>query len=57
MRRDQRLIPPLCAQRSKVLRHAPKRLTVKYVGRAVVDVSAQYQFGIRDGQRCEVEQT
>jgi len=57
MRRDQRLVPPLRAQRREVLRHAPKRLTVKRVGRAVVDVPAQHQFGIRGGQRREVEQT
>jgi len=57
MRCDQRLVPPLCAQRREVLRHAPERLTVKRVGRAVVDVPAQHQFGIRGGQRREVEQT
>jgi len=57
MRCDQRLVPPLCAQRREVLRDAPERLTVKRVGRAVVDVSAQHQFGVRGGQRREVEQT
>jgi len=54
---DQLLMPPLCAQRRKMLRDAPERLTVKRVGRAVVDVSAQHQFGVRGGQRREVEQT
>jgi len=38
MRCDQRLMPPLCAQRCEMLRDAPERLTVKRVGRAVVDV-------------------
>jgi hypothetical protein len=57
MRCDQRLMPPLRAQRRKMLRDAPERLTVKRVGRAVVDVPAQHQFGIRSGQRREVEQT
>jgi len=57
MRCDQRLVPPLCAQRREVLRYALKRQTVKRVGRAVVDVSAQHQFGVRCGQRREVEQT
>jgi hypothetical protein len=38
MRCDQRLMPPFRAQRREVLRHAPDRLTVKRVGRAVVDV-------------------
>jgi hypothetical protein len=57
MRRDQRLMPPLCAQRCEVLRDAPERLTIKRVGRAVVNVPAQHQFGIRGGQRREVEQT
>jgi hypothetical protein len=57
MRRDQRLMPPLCAQRREVLRDAPERLTIKRVGRAVVNVPAQHQFGIRGGQRREVEQT
>ena len=54
---DQLLMPPLRAQRRKVLRYALKRLPVKRVGRAVVDVSAQHQFGVRGGQRREVEQT
>jgi len=54
---DQLLMPPLRAQRRKVLRYALKRLPVKRVGRAVVDVSAQHQFGVRCGQRREVEQT
>jgi len=57
MRCDQRLVPPLCAQRREVLRYALKRQTVKRVGRAVVDVSAQHQFCVRGGQRREVEQT
>jgi len=57
MLRRNRLIASLRAQRSEMLRDAPERLTIKRVGRAVVDVSAQYQFGIRDGQRREVEQT
>jgi len=50
-------MPPLCAQRREMLRDAPERLTVKRVRRAVVDVSAQHQFGVRGGQRREVEQT
>jgi len=54
---DQRLMPPLRAQRRKMLRDAPERLTIKRVGRAVVDVSAQHQFCVRCGQRREVEQT
>jgi len=54
---DQLLMPPLRAQRCKVLRHAPERLPVKRVGRAVVDVPTQHQFGVRRGQRREVEQT
>jgi len=57
MRRDQRLMPPLCAQRREMLRDAPKRLPVKRVGRAVIDVPTQHQFGVRCGQRREVEQT
>jgi len=57
MRCDQRLMPPLCAQRREMLRHAPERLPVKRVGRAVVDVSAQHQLGVRGGQRRKVEQT
>jgi hypothetical protein len=57
MRCDQRLMPPLCAQRGEMLRHAPERLPVKRVGRAVVDVSAQHQLSVRRGQRREVEQT
>jgi NADH pyrophosphatase NudC (nudix superfamily) len=57
MRCDQRLVPPLRAQRRKMLRDAPERLTIKRVGRAVVDVSAQHQFCVRCGQRREVEQT
>jgi len=57
MRCDQRLVPPLCAQRREMLRHALKRLPVKRVGRAVVDVSTQHQFCVRCGQRREVEQT
>jgi len=57
MRRDQRLMPPFRAQRREVLRHALKRQTVKRVGRAVVDVSAQHQLGVRGGQRRKVEQT
>jgi hypothetical protein len=40
-----------------MLRDAPERLTIKRVGRAVVDVSAQHQFCVRGGQRREVEQT
>jgi len=32
-------MPPLCAQRRKVLRYALKRLPVKRVGRAVIDIS------------------
>jgi len=56
MRCDQRLMPPLSAQCSEVLRHALERLSVKRVGRAVVDVSAQHQFCVRCGQRREVEQ-
>jgi hypothetical protein len=35
---DYLLMPPLSAQRREVLRHAPERLSVKRVGRAVVDV-------------------
>jgi len=54
---DQRLMPPLCAQRREVLRDAPERLTVKRVGRAMVDVPTQHQLGVRGGQRREVEQT
>jgi len=50
-------MPPLCAQRRKVLRDALQRQMVKRVRRAVVDVPAQHQFGIRSGQRREVEQT
>jgi len=42
MRCDQRLVPPLRAQRREVLRHALERQTVKRVGRAVIDVSAQH---------------
>ena len=57
MRCDQRLVPPLRAQRRKVLRHAPERLTIKRVRRAVVDVPTQHQFGVCGGQRREVEQT
>jgi len=57
MLRRNRLIPPLSAQRRKVLRHAPERLPVKRVRRAVVDVPTQHQFGVRRGQRREVEQT
>ena len=38
MLRRNRLIPPFRAQRRKVLRHAPERLPVKRVRRAVVDV-------------------
>jgi len=57
MRCDQRLMPPLCAQRCEVLRDAPERLSVKRVGRTVVDVPTQHQFGVRGGQRREVEQT
>jgi hypothetical protein len=54
---DQLLMPPLCAQRREMLRHAPERLPVKRVGRAVVDVPTQHQFGVCGGQRREVEQT
>ena len=57
MLRRNRLIPPFRAQRREMLRHAPERLTVKRVGRAVVDVPTQHQFGVRRGQRREVEQT
>ena len=57
MRCDQRLMPPLCAQRREVPRNALERLSVKRVRRTVVDVPAQHQFGVRDGQRREVEQT
>jgi hypothetical protein len=57
MRCNQRLMPPFRAQRREMLRHALERLSVKRVGRAVVDVSAQHQFRIRSGQRREVEQT
>ena len=57
MRRDQRLMPPFRAQRREMLRHALKRQSVKRVGRAVVDVPTQHQFGVRRGQRREVEQT
>jgi len=42
MRCDQRLMPPLCAQRREMLRHAPERLPVKRVGRAVVNVPTQH---------------
>jgi len=42
MRCDQRLMPPLCAQRCEVLRHALKRQTVKRVGRAVINVPTQH---------------
>jgi len=38
MRCDQRLMPPLCAQRREMPRNALERLTIKRVGRAVVDV-------------------
>jgi len=57
MRRDQRLMPPLCAQRRKMPRHALERLSVKRVRRAVVDVPTQHQFSVRDGQRRKVKQT
>jgi hypothetical protein len=57
MLRRNRLIPPFRAQRGEMLRHAPERLPVKRVGRAVVDVSAQHQLSVRRGQRREVEQT
>jgi len=57
MRCDQRLMPPFRTQRREVLRDAPERLTIKRVGRTVVDVSAQHQFCVRGGQRREVEQT
>jgi len=57
MRCDQRLMPPLRAQRRKMLRDAPERLTIKRVRRAVVDVPTQHQFGVCGGQRREVEQT
>jgi hypothetical protein len=57
MLRRNRLIPPFRAQRGEMLRHALKRQSVKRVRRAVVDVSAQHQFGVRRGQRREVEQT
>jgi len=57
MRRNKRLMPPLRAQRRKVLRHAPERLPIKRVGRTVVDVPAQHQLGVRCGQRREVEQS
>jgi NADH pyrophosphatase NudC (nudix superfamily) len=50
-------MPPLRTQRREMLRHALQRQTVKRVGRAVVDVSAQHQFCVRCGQRREVEQT
>jgi len=56
MLRRNRLIASLRAQRREVLRHALERQTVKRVGCAVVDVPAQHQFGIRGGQRREVEQ-
>ena len=56
MRCDQRLVPPLRAQRRKMLRDAPERLTIKRVRRAVVDVPTQHQFGVCGGQRREVEQ-
>jgi len=39
---DYLLMPPFRAQRRKVLRDALQRQTVKRVGRAVVDVSAQH---------------
>jgi len=42
MRCDQRLMPPLCAQRCEMLRDALKRQTVKRVGRAVVNIPAQH---------------
>jgi len=57
MRCDQRLMPPLRAQRREVLRHAPERLMIKRVRRTVIDVSAQHQFCVRGGQRRKVEQT
>jgi len=57
MRCDQRLMPPLCAQRRKMLRDALEWLSVKRVRRAVIDIPAQHQLGVRDGQRREVEQT
>jgi hypothetical protein len=57
MRCDQRLMPPLCAQRREMLRHAPERLPVKRVGRAVINIPTQHQLGIRSGQRREVKQT
>jgi len=56
MRRDQCLMPPLCAQRCEMLRDALKRQTVKRVRRAVVNIPTQHQFGVRGGQRREVEQ-
>jgi len=56
MLRYNRLMPPLRAQRREVLCDALKRQSVKRVGWAVVDVSAQYQFGVRGGQRREVKQ-
>jgi len=57
MLRRNRLIPPFRAQRGEMLRHALKRQSVKRVRRAVVDVPTQHQFGVRRGQRREVEQT
>jgi hypothetical protein len=50
-------MPPLCAQRREMLRHAPERLPVKRVGRAVINIPTQHQLGIRSGQRREVKQT
>ena len=57
MRCDQRLMPPFRAQRREMLRHAPERLPVKRVGRAVINIPTQHQLGIRSGQRREVKQT
>jgi len=57
MLRRNRLIASLRAKRREMLRDAPERLTVKRVGRAVIDVPTQHQFGVCGGQRREVEQT
>jgi len=46
MLRYNRLMPPLRAQCREVLCDALKRQSVKRVGRAMVDVSAQYQFSV-----------
>jgi hypothetical protein len=38
---NNRLIVSLSAQRCEMLRNALQRLTVKYVGRTVIDIAAQ----------------